>query len=181
MGRREMSAPRRNWLSSLQRQRPREVGGKMDLEAGPRRQSVGRSDGPHADRHLRDHAREEEAALVRSFVDPSAVAAMHYSRRKEGSRIGVKSRAAGRLRQQAAGSQSRVAEGSLPAYNYEEGGRRSVRQEGGRRRGQFWIGRGDWRKCTALHRLVGLAVPLLFLSLARSLAHFLFVWAHASC
>ena len=90
MGRREMSAPRRNWLSSLQRQRPREVGGKMDLEAGPRRQSVGRSDGPHADRHLRDHAREEEAALVRSFVDPSAVAAMHYSRRKEGRRIGVK-------------------------------------------------------------------------------------------
>ena len=45
MGRREMSAPRRNWLSSLQRQRPREGGGKMDLEAGPRRQSVGRSVG----------------------------------------------------------------------------------------------------------------------------------------
>ena len=84
MGRREMSAPRRNWLSSLQRQRPREVGGKMDLEAGPRRQSVGRSDGPHADRHLRDHAREEEAALVRSWILPLWPQCITLAGRKEG-------------------------------------------------------------------------------------------------
>ena len=140
-----------------QRQRPREGGRerKIDLEAVLRRQSVP-SAGPHADTY---GITPRKKLGVRGFL----LGLLSHERTERNIVVEV-----GQILQQ----RRQCRNPSLIM-------KRMMGDCKGGEGGQFWIGRGDCRKCTALAGWVCLVSSSVFSS--PSLLHFLFVWAHASC